>query len=100
MTALITAADVPEIALADAKYSEPRPGSCSCRSVREGAGGFSYSYEILGVNCPECEGFMADCEQVDRWNALTREERIEELVRFNNVTAALEPASGGEEPPF
>lgn len=109
LTALVTATDIPEADLADAEY--PKQQGCSCHSIQEGAGGVSYSYAILGVNCSNCEAFMDDCERVDRWNALTREERIADLVQTRNWTAeyqarrAAEAAAfaavfGGEEPPF
>jgi hypothetical protein len=50
-----------------------------CTSVREGAGGVSYSYEILGVLCPSCE-WEAEREyeemvEADRRAALTQDQR-------------------------
>lgn len=50
-----------------------------CTSVREGAGGVSYSYEMLGVLCPSCE-WEAEHEyqervERDRREALTPAER-------------------------
>lgn len=110
MATLVAPSDIPEVDLADQEYP-PRVGGCSCHSIQEGAGGRSYSYAILGVNCPRCEAFMDDCDSVDSWNALTRDERIAELVRIKNwvieyearraaEAAAHAAAFGGEEPPF
>lgn len=58
--------------------------SCGCTSIREGAGGVSYSYEILGVLCPACEWeaqaeYEAACE-AERRAALTEEQRISEDI--------------------
>lgn len=57
--------------------------SC-CTEIREGAGGVSYSYEILGVLCPNCE-WEAEAEyqemlEADRRAALTEAERVAEDI--------------------
>lgn len=99
-SAFITAADVPEALLADKSHEEWQPSRCSCTSIREGAGGISYSLEMLGVNCDACESFSDNCEHVDWWNSLTREERIDEIVQSRNSMAAARADISGEEPPF
>lgn len=33
---------------------------CTCHSIREGSGGVSFSYAILGVECPACEARNAE----------------------------------------
>lgn len=108
-TTFVTPADIPEADLADAE--DPEQQICTCHVVREGAGGSSYSDALLGVNCGHCESFMDDCEHVSRWNALTRDERIADLVQLRNSlaeyaarradeAAAFAAVFGGDEPPF
>lgn len=98
-SAFITAADVPEALLADRPDPEWQPSRCSCTSIREDAAGISYSLEMLGVNCGACESFIDDCEHVGRWNSLSREERIAQLVESHNSAAARSDVSE-DEPPF
>lgn len=55
-----------------------------CSGIREGAGGVSYSYEMLGVLCPSCE-WEAEREyeeqlEADRRASLTDEERLREDI--------------------
>lgn len=100
MTVLITGAAVSEAVLADASYPPQPAGGCSCRSIQEGAGGVSYSYDILGVSCPQCEGYATECDSVDWWNSLTRQQRIAQLAEMRAAAAALATASNDDEPPF
>ena len=107
MATLVATGDIPEVELADAEYPDQRAGSCSCHSIREGAGGASYSFAMLGVNCSNCEAFMYECESADAWNSLTRDERIADRVQDKRLAAEHEARRaaeasvfGGEEPPF
>lgn len=55
-----------------------------CTGVRETSDGRSYSYEMLGVLCPNCE-FEAEMEYQerlwqDRRDAMTEEERVREDI--------------------
>ncbi|KQU35757.1 MULTISPECIES: hypothetical protein [Nocardiaceae] len=92
--------DITESDLADMEYTPREQLRCSCNSIREGAGGMSYSYAVLGVNCPDCESYSDDCSECDRWNNLTRDERIAEIVSAREVTAALIAATDRPESPF
>lgn len=93
MTTMIT-----DASLADA--DRPTQTACSCNAIREGANGISYSYAILGVCCPDCESFSAECDYVDWWNGLTRAERIAEVTAANEVIASLATSIDTTEHPF
>lgn len=92
--------DITDAALADMEYTPREQLRCSCNSIREGANGLSYSYAILGVNCPDCERYSDDCSECDRWNSLTRDERIAEIVCAREATDALAAATDGLDTPF
>ena len=34
--------------------------NCSCNTIREGSGGITYSYAIIGVLCPPCEAAVSE----------------------------------------
>jgi hypothetical protein len=40
---------------------------CTCHSIREGAGGVTYSFAIPGVLCGHCESVIADEEAAAAW---------------------------------
>ncbi|MEW1882385.1 MULTISPECIES: hypothetical protein [Nocardiaceae] len=92
--------DITDAALADMEYTPREQLRCSCNSIRDGASGLSYSYAILGVNCPDCESYSDDCSECDRWNSLTREERIAEIVSTREATAALAAGTDRFDSPF
>lgn len=89
---------ITETSLADA--DRPVQTTCSCHSIREGTDGLSYSYAILGVCCPDCESFSAECDFVDWWNGLTRKERIAELTAATEVTSSPAASPDTTELPF
>lgn len=33
---------------------------CQCHTIREGSGGVTFSYYMLGVLCPDCEAQMRE----------------------------------------
>ena len=74
--------------------------SCCCTSVREGSGGVSYSYEILGVLCPSCEWeAQAEYEQgieAERRAGLSEAERIAEdiAIRWREAGWRLKAIAG------
>ena len=58
---------------------------CGCDSIREGSGGVSYSYAILGVLCPSCEAMDAEYEYKAWWDSLSPGEQVRE--RWLNAVA-------------
>lgn len=62
--------------------------TCSCHLVREGAGGISYSYAIIGIRCPGCEQAEWEYEQELEWNALTPEEQAASIAESEARKAA------------
>lgn len=83
-------------------------GCHACHQIREGAGGVSYSYAILGVLCGACEAEMADYERQDWWDSLSEKEKV--AVRWENAVSRVSYAwqrrpmaklrAGEPEPPF
>lgn len=51
--------------------------NCTCHSIREGSGGLTYSYAIIGVECPACEQLTREYEQAAEWEAMSDAERIQ-----------------------
>lgn len=80
--------------------------SCSsCHMVREGAGGVTYSYAIIGVLCPRCEAQMEYEYEIERRESLTESERIAEdiALRWDAAIARSRyywPRPGGNRSPF
>lgn len=76
---------------------------CTCRSIREGAGGVSYSLEILGVLCSFCEWQMEEEQRQAWWESLTPAQQINErwqsaVWRVQNLRRPRPRLS--DEPPF
>lgn len=51
-------------------------GTCTCHSIRVGAGGVSYSLAIIGVNCGYCEAVAEEGQFHDWYRNLPEAERI------------------------
>jgi hypothetical protein len=82
---------------------------CQCHSIREGSGGQTYSYAIIGVLCPACEAEMEEAQWQAEFDALPREEQIRleiagrwyEAMRRMSAVLRRRPGSPVlDEPPF
>lgn len=80
---------------------------CTCDSVREGSGGITYTYAVIGVLCPACEAAAEYAEWQHYWESLTPQERTRIEIRNRWADAlrrlnALGPRPGSPqaEPPF
>ena len=89
----------------EAPCDEEPQGCFSCHVIREGAGGVTYSYAILGVLCPRCE-FLAEQDYEDEMRArLTDDERTALEIRERWDTACFKarfyyPRPGKQLSPF
>lgn len=52
--------------LTDEQPELVRDPRCTCHSIREGAGGVTFSLAMLGVLCGHCESPIADAEAESR----------------------------------
>lgn len=74
---------------------------CSCHRIREGSGGVTYSYAILGVECPACEARGWEYEQEAAWEAMSEAERCS--VRWRVAVSGLpdrRPGAPASDAPF
>ena len=55
--------------------------TCTCHSIREGAGGLTFSLAMLGVLCGSCEARVEEAEAQAHWDALSTTEQI--AARWN-----------------
>ncbi|OBG21635.1 hypothetical protein A5768_26405 [Mycolicibacterium fortuitum] len=53
---------------------------CTCHSIREGAGGVTFSLAMLGVLCDSCESAIAEYEEQERWDRLTPAQQRREIL--------------------
>lgn len=61
--------------LTDEQGERVRATRCTCHSIREGAGGVTFSLAMLGVLCGHCESAIADAEAEAEWEAMTPAQR-------------------------
>lgn len=70
---------------------------CTCHSIREGSGGITYSYYMLGVLCPSCES-AAEEEYLAYERAQMTPEQID--AEEEALRSMHQDMFGDDEPPF
>lgn len=75
---------------------------CTCRQIREGHDGTSFTFYLLGVLCPHCESAVADEEARAAWEALSPAEKTAAQIaaRWDHARYVTLPRRRPDAPPF
>lgn len=60
---------------------------CTCHTIREGAGGVTFSDAILGVLCGHCESLMAQAQAQAESEAMSPAERA--VIAWRSVASRM-----------